>query len=207
VILGLILAVLSAAPLRADYLITDADGRSVRTRSYWIQDRKLHLAEGQETLDAYSIRSITAEKLTPDEVEAHDAAVDAFRSLTADLLSREKELVGIQDDTLKKISGFQVGRKNAISKKEKKSLSKGLAAQKEKVEILLADWRKARLPDYSLIRMRDIKELQLIALNASLGQAHRYVLKGDPSSFAYARANMEQYASFDDTFREATPWK
>jgi hypothetical protein len=205
--IGLLLACLPALPLRADYLVTFLDGKTVRTPSYWIQGKKLHLAGVRETVNVYDVKSVESENLTPDEIKAHDTSLDGFRSQVLKLLETETDLAVAQADALQKISQFPVGRKNAIPGGEKKALRAALTDQEGKVAALLNDWRNLKLPDFSLVKMRDIKELMLLSLDASLEQAIRFVDKDDPTHFAYARANLGQYASFEDTFRDALPWE
>jgi hypothetical protein len=208
VVSGLILALLiQASPLKADYLLTLYDGKTVQTRSYWIQADKLFLSDSPGSLNAYDVKSVSAENLAPDEAKAHDAAMAAFRSQTEALLASEKGLAASQEEFLKKISAYPVGRKNAIPKADRKALRAGLTDLRSKVSALLDDWRNAKVPDLSLVKIRDIKVVQLISLDASLAQALMFVGRNDPSYFAYARADLDQYAAFEETFREALPWK
>jgi hypothetical protein len=205
--LGFLVAFLVAVPLRADYLINRLDGKTIKTQDYWIQGKKVYFDQGRETTDVYEVKYIIGQDLTKEEVLAHGAAMDALHKQVLQLLSVETDLAVIQGDTLKKISEFPVGKKNAMSKGEKKAFRAGLKAQKEKVVALLGDWRDMKLPEMSLIKMRDIKSLQLLSLEASLDQALKYVDKNDPTYFEYAKANLAQYATFESNFREALPWK
>jgi len=203
--LGLLLAVLSASPLRAGYLVTLIDGTTVEVPAYWVQGGRLYHSEGLADLDAYRVRSVKAENLTEQDVKAHEAAMEAFRSQVSLLLEREGELVSVQVGMLKKLSEFPAGRKNAVPRKEKKALQAAIGAETDRAKALLEDWKALKLPDFSLIRLRDVKVVQLLSLEASLDQARRFVSGGDPSPLAYARANLDQYASFDAALRDALP--
>lgn len=205
--LGLLLAVLSASPLRAGYLVALLDGTTLEVPAYWVQGSRLHHSGGLADLDAYQVKSVKAENLTEQDVKAHEAAMGAFRSQVSLLLEREGELVSVQVGMLKKLSEFPAGRKNAVPRKEKKALKAAIGAETDRARALLEDWRALRLPDFSLIRMRDVKVVQLLCLEASLEQARRFVSGSDPSPLAYARANLDQYASFHAAFRDALPWK
>jgi hypothetical protein len=204
---GLILALLPAAPLKADYLLTLHDGRTVKTRSYWVQDARLYLSDSPGVLDVYSVKSASAENPTPDEAKAHEAAVEAFRSQAAALLGAEKGLAARQEETLKELSTYPVGKRNAIPKADRKALKAGLTDLRSKMSALLNGWRAVKLPDLSLVRMRDIKVVQLVSLDASLTQALSFVNRNDPSYFEYAKADLAQYASFEEPFQDALPWK
>lgn len=204
--LGLLLAVLSASPLRAGYLVTLIDGTTVNVAAYWVQGGRLYHSDGLADLDAYRVRSVAAENLTGQEIKEHEAAMAAFRSQVSLLLEREGKLVSAQEGMLKKLSEYPAGKRNAVPKKEKKALKAAIGAEADRARALLEDWKALKLPDFSLIRMRDVKTVQLLSLEASLDQARRFASGGDPSPLAYARANLDQYASFHAAFRDALPW-
>jgi hypothetical protein len=196
-----------AAPLRADYVVTRIDGTSLKTHSYWIQGRNLHFSEGRAPIDPYSVKNVIEKDLTPGQAAEHKAAMEAFEDLALTLLATETDLAVAQAQTLARLSEFPLGDRKALSRKEKKALTADLNARRQKVAALLADWENMKLPDFSLINARDIKGLQLLALDASLEQAVKYVDKRDPTCFEYARANLGQYAAFEDTFQDAASWK
>lgn len=204
---GLIMALLTAAPLRADYVVTRYDGTTVTAPSYWIQNDKLYLSNSTEPMSAYAVKDIAAQNLTPAEIKDRDDAMEVLHAQALELLSKETDLALAQAQALSRIAGYPVGRKNAIPRKDRKALKAELAARKGKVSSLLADWKNLRLPDLSLVKMRDIKVLQLYCLHASMEQAIRFVDKNDPSNFEHSKADLGQYAAFDETFREAFPWK
>ncbi|HNY63964.1 MAG TPA: hypothetical protein PKM41_00915 [Deltaproteobacteria bacterium] len=199
----LLLAVLPAAPLRADYLVTGIDGRTFRADSYWVQGGKMHFPEGQPPVNVYDVRSVTPENLSPEKERAREAAMDAFFRQVSELEETEKALAAGQAETLKKISVYPVGKREAIDPEAKQGLEDVLEVEEEKAAGLMSAWREMKLPDFGLLRARDVKTLQLLSLESSISQAYRYVRTGDPSYYEYAEAHLIQYIAFMDTFTEA----
>jgi len=203
VLAGILLAFLPAAPLRADYLVTGIDGTTFRADSYWIQGGKMRFPEGRQPVDVYDIRSVAPENLTPEDERAREAAMDAFFRQVSGLEETERALAAGQAETLKKISAYPVGKRDAIDPEARQGLEDVLALEEEKAAGLMSAWREMKLPDFDLLRARDVKTLQLLSLESSISQALRYVRTGDPSYYEYAEAHLIQYVAFMDAFTEA----
>lgn len=205
---GLFLSLVPAGPLRADYVITGNDGKVARAGSYFIQGDTLHVYEGTSSFNVYDITSVTAERLTPDEVKRYDTALKEFRKPVNDLLAREETVADAYGVLLEKLIDPPAGKKAGdLPSKEKKAIRKSLEGLKGDTARLMEAWRQIMLPDFSLLLMRDIKKLELLSLESSIEQSLKYVGTGDPTCREYAKAYMSQALSFEKSFRENLPWK
>ncbi len=195
-------------PLYGGYVITSIDGAVTRTGSYYIESNRLHVSEG-EPLKVYEVRSVRPEGLSQDELREHEAAMQAFRSLIMEIQASEREIVDAQAAVIREIQDLGVvGRTDRhIDPARKKELGKELVSLKEKALLIAKRLRQSRLPDFSLLKARDIKLLQVLSLEESIEQTRRYLKKADPSSIAYAEAQLRQAASFNESFQAALPWK
>lgn len=207
-ITGLVLAVFSAGPLWADYTVTYFSGKVIYTKAYWIEGSELFLSEGVTPVDVYEIESITARNMSPDEVKGHTAVMNAFCSEAAQFLKREKVIADMQAANVAFISEKAAGPgiKN-LTRKEKKAFISDLKALEGSLVELINAWKQSRIPDFSLLLVRDIKLLQLSSLEASIEKTVKYAGSQDPTYREYAKAHMAQYSSFEESFKERLPGK
>ncbi len=208
-LLAFIPVALSGSLLHAGYVITGIDGTVTRTQSYYIENNLLHVFEGPEPLNVYRIRTVDAEDLSEDVRREKNASMQIFRNLVDDIQGAEKGITDAQTEILKEIEDLGVvGRTGKhIDSTRKKAFRKELASLKNRTALITKTLRQARLPDFSLLKARDIKLLQVLSLEASIDQTLRYLKNEDPTSIAYAEAQLRQAASFNESFQAALPWK
>lgn len=203
----LILTIFPAAALRADYLVTGPAGETISTRSYLIRGGMLYFAEDREPMNAYQVRSVREEDLSEDQIGQREEALRELRCQVGVLMERENAILKEQTGLLAEISEREARTDTGLESKERKSFQPGLESRRRGVRDLKVAWRELELPEYSLLLMRDIKMLQLMALEASVDHALKYTESGDPTNREYAWEHLRQTISFQESFREALPWK
>lgn len=202
----LILNIFPAAAAWADYLITGPSGETIGTSGYWIQGSLLYSDEGREPLNAYEVPSVRADDLTEEQVELRNRAMQEFRAQVLALLEQDEAILRVHTDQLKEMSRDGEPVDEVLDPDRRKELKREFRSRDKALEDLKATWNELRLPDYSLLMMRDIKILQIVSLEASVEQALNYVESGDPTNLAYAREHLRQAKSFQESFLEALPW-
>lgn len=205
----LVLAVFFAGPLRADYAITGFDGKVTTVKSYWIEGQKLFFPDGEgSSLDVYTVKSVTGVNQTVEQAKQHDEAMQAFRNQVSEFLKKEKAIADAQTAHLDKIIRLAAEKKiESLGRKEKKAFRNDLKTLEQSIEELMNEWKQAKLPDFSLLLLRDTKVLQLVSLDASIEKSIKYIESADPTNREYAKAHMFQYGSFAESVKAAEPWK
>lgn len=185
-------------------MITGNDKKVTKTKHYWIQEDKLSTAEGA-AIDVYSVKSVDAENLSQEEVKEHDELMEKTRRLIEGLLSKEKSIMDAQSANVAKIA--RPGAEKALDSRDRKTFIADLRKLEDSLDELREMWKKMTLPDFSLLYMRNIKILQLMSLETSIEHTIRYAETGDPTYREYAKVQMDQVRSFDESFKTALPWK
>lgn len=203
----LILNIFPASASRADYLLTGPSGETIGTSSYWIQGSLLYFAEDREPLNVYEVRSVRADDLTEEQVERREQAMQEFRAQVLALLEQEDVIFQAHADQLAEISGGGEPIDELLDPDRRKALKREFRSRDKALEDLKSAWNELRLPEYSLLLMRDIKMLQIVSLEASAEQALNYVKSGDPTNREYAREHLRQAESFQESFLDALPWE
>ncbi len=201
----LILNIFPASAAQADYLVTGPSGETIGTSSYWIQGSLLYLTGGREPLNVYEVCSVRADLLSEEQMERHDQAMEEFRAQVLALLDQEEVMFRVHADQLAEMSGDGEPIDELLDPDRRKRLKRELRSRDKAMENLKIAWNELRLPEYSLLLMRDIKILQIVSLEASVEQALNYVESGDPTNLAYAREHLRQAKSFQESFLEALP--
>jgi hypothetical protein len=202
---GILLTVLCVSSLRADYVITGNDGKVTRAGSYWIQGDKLFLQNGTGTINVYGIKSVAGENLSEDEIKKNDELMSKMRKDVDGLLSREKVIMDAQSADISKI--IESASANTLDSGKKKAFMADLKENRGSLDQLKDTWKKVKLPDFSLVLVRDIKILQLLSLETSIDQTAKFVKTGDPTFREQAKAQLGMAKSFDEHFKAALPWK
>jgi len=180
-------------------VITGNDGTVARTADYWIQGDKLFLGDSAHSLDVYGIKTVTGENLPQDTLEKKDELVQETRKDMDDLLNREQEIMNAQSSVITRITEPASG--TVFDSKSRKSFLAEVEGNKGKLDALTGAWRRLRLPEFSLLRMRDVKMLQLMSLKTSMEQTVKFVKTGDPTYRESARVQMGMARSFDESFK------
>jgi len=188
-------------------LVTGSSGETIGTSSYWIQGGLLYLTEGREPLNVYEVRSVRADHPSEEQMERHDQAMEAFRAQVLALLEQEEAIFQVHADQVAEMSGDGEPIDELLDPDRRKRLKREFRSRDKALEDLKVAWNELRLPEYSLLLMRDIKLLQLVSLDASAEQALNYVESDDPTTLAYAREHLRQAKSFQESFLEALPWE
>ncbi|HQG32840.1 MAG TPA: hypothetical protein PLA83_12995 [Deltaproteobacteria bacterium] len=197
---GILIVVLCASPRqsRADYVITGNDGTVTRASGYWIQGDRMFLQGASEPVSVYGIKSVTEENPTEDAVKRKDELMQEMRRDMDELLVREKAIMDVQSAAIARIAGPNPSQ--AFDSRTRKAFLADLEGSKERLDQLKDAWRTMKLPDFSLLRMRDIKMLQLMSLKTSIEQTAKYVKTGDPTYSESARVQLGMAESFERRF-------
>lgn len=186
-------------------MITENEGKIIRAAGYWIQGDRMFLNNGADSIDVYRVKSVAEENPSEDALKEKGKLAQGMRRDIEGLLVREKPVMEAQSAGIAKVSGSNSD--HPLDSKAKKAFLAGLEANRDSLGRLREDWKKVRLPDFSLLRMRDIKLLQFMSLEASIDQTAKFMKTGDPTYRESAKVQMGMAKSFDESFREALPSK
>jgi hypothetical protein len=191
------------ADAQAEYLITHKD-KTIQTSCYWVENSKVHLCEGGEPLALSEVSSITEGQFSPLESEMHLDAKRRFLAYVSWLLDREADLLAEDNTSCEEFDEFERARTTPGKKDELRSLrerhSEKINNTMKEVTYLHRAWSGMRSPERSLVRLCEVKSLQMITWLQSLAERERYFKTGDPTYRDYTLEHMKQADLFQESF-------
>jgi len=189
--------------VRADYVITGNDGKVTRASDYWIQGDRMFLRDGADSINVYGVKSVDEESPSRDALEQKDELMQAMQKEMDELLVREKALMDAQSAAITGVT--DPSSSHAFDSRAKKAFLADLEGSKGRLDEIWDAWRRMKLPHFSLLRMRDIKMLQLMSLKTSIEQTAKFVKTGDPTYRESAKIQLGMAGSFEERFRAYLP--
>jgi hypothetical protein len=187
----------------AEYRITYKD-KTIQTSCYWIEKSMVHVCEGGEPLALSDISAITEGQFSPLESEMHHDAMRRFWTYVGWLLDSEADLLAEDSAREEEINEFELVRTTPGKKGELRNLRKEYLKKVNNplagVIFLHRAWSSMHIPERSLVRLCEIKTLQMIAWRQSLEERQRYFKSGDPTYRDYAFEHMRQAGVFQESF-------
>ncbi|MBN1636449.1 MAG: hypothetical protein JW920_08040 [Deltaproteobacteria bacterium] len=207
-LVGLFLFLVVPQFAQAKYIIATTDGEFT-AECYWIQQGSVHFCEGYKAIALKDLKSIEVREESELSSQMHREAITRFRRYTiwlhtkdCEVLKAENELAELMQYIARLIDS---GKISPRFKDAKHVSATQLELLEQRVKALQQAWADLRVPDKSLLILRETKRLEHSALNLSIGEAKRFLKTGDPTHYAYFREHARQAGDFHKKFEDYFP--
>ena len=150
------------------------------------------------------VSAITPGRFSPLEEEMNLDARRRFWTYAAWLLDRESDLKALDKSD---VEGLEEIKQLKASHTDKHELRKIKEKGHERIVRIYAgvaylerSWSDIRIPDRSLIKLSDIKILQMITWLQSLDERRMFLKTDDPTYYEYTLEHVKQAGSFQESF-------
>ena len=192
--------------LRADYRIIHKE-TTILTRCYWIQRSMLHLCEGGEPLAMSDVGAIEAGDMNALEAELHRETLRRFFIKLSWLGDNEAEIIehdkALAEGFLELDELLKQGGQKKDLRETRKRLLDDVDDIRRRVVKLKGSWEDLRIPERKLMKLQELKSLQILTWLQSLQEMEIFLEILDPTFRAYALEHGRQSVQFGEIFRDA----